>query len=84
MPYFLDGYRSAAPRALPEEVDDRVVVTDPAELLLAAQLSTFPEIVIRVVEKAEGPLEVGRAVPYDRDVRYPLPGRAVDQRGLLD
>ena len=27
----------------------------------AAQLSTFPEIVTRVVEKADGPLEVGRA-----------------------
>ena len=74
MQYFLDGYRSGDPRIqpvaegrgteqgpLPEEVDVLIVGTGPAGLLLAAQLSTFPEIVTRVVEKADGPLEVGRA-----------------------
>lgn len=74
MQYFLDGYRSGDPRIhplaegrsaeqgpLPEEVDVLIVGTGPAGLLLAAQLSTTPEIVTRVVEKAEGPLEVGRA-----------------------
>ncbi|PWV70003.1 FAD-dependent monooxygenase [Halomonas sp. A11-A] len=74
MQYFLDGYRSGDPRIqplaegrseeqgpLPEEVDVLIVGTGPAGLLLAAQLSTFPGIVTRVVEKADGPLEVGRA-----------------------
>lgn len=74
MQYFLDGYRSGDPRiqpaakgrsdeqgSLPEEVDVLIVGTGPAGLLLAAQLSTFPNIVTRVVEKADGPLEVGRA-----------------------
>nr|WP_300313734.1 FAD-dependent monooxygenase [Halomonas sp.] len=74
MQYFLDGYRSGDPRIqplakgrsteqgpLPDEVDVLIVGTGPAGLLLAAQLSTFPEIVTRVVEKADGPLEVGRA-----------------------
>lgn len=74
MQYFLDGYRSGDPRIqplaegrseeqgpLPEEVDVLIVGTGPAGLLLAAQLSTFPGIFTRVVEKADGPLEVGRA-----------------------
>ncbi|SFI16461.1 FAD-dependent monooxygenase [Modicisalibacter xianhensis] len=74
MQYFLDGYRSGNPRIqpaaegrstdqgpLPEEVEVLIVGTGPAGLLLAAQLSSFPDIVTRVVEKAEGPLEVGRA-----------------------
>ena len=42
-------------------MDVLIVGTGPAGLLLAAQLSEFPEIVTRVVERAAGPLEVGRA-----------------------
>lgn len=74
MQYFLDGYRKGDPRvrpaaegrgedppALPEEVDVLIVGSGPAGLLLAAQLSEFPDIATRVVERALGPLEVGRA-----------------------
>lgn len=74
MQYFSEGYRSGDPRIrpaapgrspeqgpLPDEVDVLIVGTGPAGLLLAAQLSESPQIVTRVVEKAEGPLEVGRA-----------------------
>lgn len=74
MQCFLDGYRkgdrrvrTAAPGrsddqpALPAEVDVLIVGSGPAGLLLAAQLSEFPGIVTRVVERAPGPLEVGRA-----------------------
>ncbi|MDT0352420.1 FAD-dependent monooxygenase [Pseudonocardia charpentierae] len=74
MQYFLDGYRKGDPRIrlaadgrtddqpdLPQEVDVLIVGTGPAGLLLAAQLSEFPDIVTRVVERAPGPLEVGRA-----------------------
>lgn len=74
MQYFSDGYRPGDPRIrpaaegrgeeqgpLPAEVDVLIVGTGPAGLLLAAQLSQFPEIVTRVVEKADGPLQVGRA-----------------------
>src|SRR5690242_10571430 len=74
MQYFSAGYRPGDPRvrpaaegrgddqgALPAEVDVLIVGSGPAGLLLAAQLAQFPEIVTRVVEKADGPLQVGRA-----------------------
>ena len=74
MQYFSEGYRPGDPRIrpaaegrgaeqgpLPAEVDVLIVGSGPAGLLLAAQLSQFPEIVTRVVEKADGPLQVGRA-----------------------
>ncbi|MBV9922817.1 MAG: FAD-dependent monooxygenase [Pseudonocardia sp.] len=74
MQYFTEGYRPGDPRVraaaegrgdeqgpLPPEVDVLIVGSGPAGLLLAAQLSQFPEIVTRVVEKADGPLRVGRA-----------------------
>ena len=74
MQYFLNGYRKGDPRIrpaadgrtdeqpdLPAEVDVLIVGTGPAGLLLAAQLSEFPDIVTRVIERAPGPLEVGRA-----------------------
>ncbi|MDO5499859.1 MAG: FAD-dependent monooxygenase, partial [Propionibacteriaceae bacterium] len=74
MQYFQDGYVKGDPRIrkaaegrsdeqgpLPDEVDVLIIGTGPAGLLLAAQLSEFPEINTRIVEKADGPLPVGRA-----------------------
>ncbi|SDB96520.1 phenol 2-monooxygenase [Raineyella antarctica] len=74
MQYFLNGYRPGNPRIpdpaegrsedqgpLLDEVDVLIVGTGPAGLLLAAQLSNFPDINTRIVEKAESPLEIGRA-----------------------
>lgn len=46
---------------LPAEVDVLIAGTGPAGLLLAAQLSAFPHITTRIVEKRGGPLQVGQA-----------------------
>jgi len=74
MQFYLNGYtpgdpdiRPAAPGAekrpagLPKAVDVLIVGCGPAGALLAAQLSTFPGISTRLVERRDGPLQVGQA-----------------------
>jgi phenol 2-monooxygenase len=74
MQFYLNGYSpgdpdifTAAPGAenrpgrLPEAVDVLIVGSGPAGMLLAAQLSTFPGISTRLVERRSGPLQVGQA-----------------------
>ena len=48
-------------RQLPEAVDVLIVGSGPAGTLLAAQLSTFPGISTRLVERRNGPLQLGQA-----------------------
>lgn len=74
MQYHLNGFRpgdperfDAAPQHqantndLPEAVDVLIVGCGPAGLTLAAQLSGFPEISTRIIERRPGPLEKGQA-----------------------
>lgn len=74
MQFYLDGYRPGDPfvedphpaaigRApgLPAEVDVLIVGTGPAGLVLAAQLANFPDITTAVIDRRDGPLEVGQA-----------------------
>ena len=74
MQFYLNGYtpgdpdiRPAAPGAekrsagLPDVVDVLIIGCGPAGTLLAAQLSTFPGISTRLVERRDGPLQVGQA-----------------------
>jgi len=74
MQFYRDGYRPgnpdirpASPRALartaelPAEVDVLIVGTGPAGTVLGAQLSAFPDIDTRIVERRAGPLQVGHA-----------------------
>ncbi len=74
MQFYLNGYQpgdpdilAAAPGAekqssgLPETVDVLIVGSGPAGMLLAAQLSTFPGISTRLVERRPAPLQVGQA-----------------------
>jgi phenol 2-monooxygenase (NADPH) len=72
--FYLDGYRTGdplvepphpsvteRPDGLPEEADVVIVGTGPAGSVLAAQLAAFPEIGTVVVDRRDGPLEVGQA-----------------------
>ncbi len=74
MQFYLNGYapgdpdiREAAPSALkrtsslPETVDVLIIGSGPAGTLLAAQLANFPSISTRLVERRDGPLQVGQA-----------------------
>jgi phenol 2-monooxygenase len=74
MQFYLNGYtpgdpdiHAAAPGAeqrpagLPDKVDVLVVGSGPAGALLAAQLSAFPGISTRLIERRDGPLQLGQA-----------------------
>jgi phenol 2-monooxygenase (NADPH) len=100
MQFYLNGYKpgdpdtlAAAPGAenrladLPDAVDVLIVGSGPAGTLLAAQLSTFPDISTRLVERRDGPLELGQAdgvacrtVEMFEAIRH---GREARPRGLL-
>ncbi|MBN9177494.1 MAG: FAD-dependent monooxygenase [Microbacterium sp.] len=76
MQFYRDGYRPGDPDVLPaavvderrtdspdlpDEIDVLIVGAGPAGTVLAAQLAAFPSIATRLVERREGPLEVGQA-----------------------
>ncbi|MFM9927739.1 FAD-binding monooxygenase [Variovorax sp. H27-G14] len=65
MQFYLNGYAPGDPdvrgEKLPETVDVLIVGSGPAGVLLAAQLSNFPGISTRLIERREGPLQVGQA-----------------------
>lgn len=73
MQFYLNGFRVGDPfvheavgepassDVLPGEIDVLIVGCGPAGLTLAAQLSAFPEITTRIVERKDGPLKLGQA-----------------------
>jgi phenol 2-monooxygenase (NADPH) len=65
MQFYLNGYTPGDPEVhqatLPDAVDVLIVGSGPAGALLAAQLSNFPNISTRLVERRDGPLQVGQA-----------------------
>jgi phenol 2-monooxygenase (NADPH) len=62
-PFIEDPHPSVAERSqnLPEEVDVLIVGCGPAGLVLAAQMAGFPEIRTAIIDRKDGPLEVGQA-----------------------
>src|SRR5919107_4701624 len=74
MQFYLNGYKAGdpciedphpsvveRPGGLPEEVDVLIIGCGPAGLVLAAQLASFPEIRTAVIDRRDGPLQVGQA-----------------------
>src|ERR671917_2106989 len=74
MQFYLNGYKpgdpfvegphpsvAERPGGLPEVADVLVVGCGPAGLVLAAQMANFPDIRTVVVDRRDGPLEVGQA-----------------------
>ncbi|MBB3664601.1 phenol 2-monooxygenase [Prauserella sediminis] len=74
MQFYLDGYKpgdpfveephpsvAERPSGLPEEADVVIIGCGPAGLVLAAQLAQFPELRTVIVDRRDGPLEVGQA-----------------------
>ncbi len=74
MQFYLNGYKpgdpltedpgpavASRPDGLPEETDVLIIGCGPAGLVLAAQLANFPDIHTVVVNRRNGPLEVGQA-----------------------
>jgi phenol 2-monooxygenase len=76
MQYYLDGFKPGDPTDsrefdesaivpplvdLPGSVDVLIVGCGPAGLLLASQLSKFPDISTRIIERKSGPLKMGQA-----------------------
>jgi phenol 2-monooxygenase (NADPH) len=62
-PFIEDPHPSVAERTgeLPEHVDVLIIGCGPAGLVLAAQLANFPRITTAVIDRRDGPLEVGQA-----------------------
>ncbi len=74
MQFYLNGYKPGdpfvedphpsvveRPGARLEEVDVLIVGCGPAGLVLAAQLANFPDIRTAIIDRRDGPLEVGQA-----------------------
>ncbi|KAE8765826.1 FAD-binding monooxygenase [Georgenia thermotolerans] len=49
------------PDELPDEVDVLIVGTGPAGMIAAAQLSQFPDVTTRIIDRRPGRLEIGQA-----------------------
>jgi phenol 2-monooxygenase len=62
-PFIEDPHPSVAerPEGLPEDADVLIIGCCPAGLVLAAQLANFPDIRTVVIDRKDGPLEVGQA-----------------------
>ena len=56
-----DGVGLDRPKELPDEVDVLIIGTGPAGMITAAQLSQFPGITTRIVERRPGRLAIGQA-----------------------
>jgi phenol 2-monooxygenase len=74
MQFYLNGYKPGDPlidepdpvvaersTGLPEEADVLIIGCGPAGLVLAAQMARFPDIRTVIIDRKDGPLQVGQA-----------------------
>src|SRR3954462_87500 len=74
MQFYLNGYQTGdpfienphtsvagRPGGLPDDADVVIIGCGPAGLVLAAQMANFPDIRTVVIDRKDGPLEVGQA-----------------------
>jgi phenol 2-monooxygenase len=74
MQFYLNGYRPGDPfiedphpsvadrsAGVPENVDVLIIGCGPAGLVLAAQMGSYPDVSTVVIDRKDGPLEVGQA-----------------------
>src|SRR6478736_3935247 len=74
MQFYLNGYKTGdpfiddphpsvaeRPGGLPEDADVVIIGCGPAGLVLAAQMANFPDIRTVIIDRKDGPLEVGQA-----------------------
>ena len=55
------GYGIDRPEDLPDEMDVLIVGTGPAGVIAAAQLTQYPDVNTRIIERRPGRLEIGQA-----------------------
>jgi phenol 2-monooxygenase len=97
MQFYVNGYRpgdplieephpsvAERPEGLPEEADVLIVGCGPAGLVLAAQMANFPDLRTVVVDRRDGPLQVGQADgvavrTVEMFEAFGLAGRLVDE-----
>ena len=74
MQFYLNGYKpgdpfiedphpsiTQRPAGLPEDADVLIIGCGPAGLVLAAQMANFPDLRTVIIDRKDGPLEVGQA-----------------------
>ena len=74
MQFYLSGYKPGDPSiedphpsvaertgGVPQDVDVLIIGCGPAGLVLAAQMANFPDVRTAVIDRRDGPLEVGQA-----------------------
>ncbi len=60
-PRVLPAATTERPDDLPDEIDVLIVGSGPAGMLLAAQMSQYPDVTTRIIEKRDGRLVLGQA-----------------------
>ncbi len=72
-PFIEDPHPFVAKRpiGLPQDADVLIIGCGPVGLVLAAQMSNFPDIRTAVIDRKDGPIEVGLLPPLAANLAMP-------------